>query len=131
MSADARKHIRQCWGCDCDGESHKSGRRVVGVQKYIVDQMAGAIEKLTGYRPPTCPWRAMSDPLVGPVIRAAQLGRSGLGHLAQAEPALFVDALAVYLTARDTVRNHDDAAEAKERLAKIKADAAKTKGGRR
>ncbi len=129
MGPEARKHIRQCWGCDCDGESHEGGTRPLGAQKYVVDIMAATIEKLTGYRPPTCPWRAMYDPLVGPVIRAARMADRGLGHLAtdQDPPAILVDALGVYLDARENVRNHDDAEEHKERMAKLEARAKKGK----
>ena len=127
MSPDARKHIRQCWGCDCDGESHKTRGLPLGAQKYVVDIMANTIEKLTGYRPPTCPWRAMYDPLVGPVIDISRLGREGLGMHAMDDdtPAIVQDALSIYVRARNATKAHDDAEEHKARMAEMKR---KTKG---
>lgn len=129
MGSDARKHIRRCWGCDCGGEDYASTPKPVGAQKFAVDQMAGAIEELTGYRPPTCPWRAMYDPLIGPVIRAANLGSGGLGMWAFDEDpsAVLLDAMSVYLGARTAVSNHDEAEDRKETIAKIKAEEAKGK----
>lgn len=122
MGSSARKRIRECWRCDCDGVSHRSGVRSKGSEQYVVDLMADGIEQLTGYRPPTCPWRAMYDPLVAPVIRAARFGDRGLGHLATDEdpPAVLIDALGVYLSAREATRNHDDAEEHKAAIAKAK-----------
>lgn len=132
MGPDARLKIRQCWRCDCDGKSHLNEERVVGAEKYAVDSMADVIERLTGHRPPTCPWRAMQDPLVGPVIRAAKKGERGLGKwLPDDPPAILADAVDVYLDARDAVRNRDDAEEFKVRAAKAEADAAKAKAKKR
>lgn len=122
MDAGARKHIRQCWGCDCDGVSHQSKLRPVGAQKFVVDAMADAIEKLTGYRPPTCPWRAMYDPLVPEVIRVAALADKGLGMAALDDdpPAILIDALSIYLAAKAATRSHDEAEEHRERMAELK-----------
>jgi hypothetical protein len=94
--------------------------QIVGAEKAAFESMASAIEKLTGYRPPTCPWRAMYDPLIGPVIRIAMLGKAGLGHMAPTEPAILADAVAVYLQARNTVAAHDEAEAAKLRLEELK-----------
>lgn len=84
--------------------------------------MANAIERLTGHRPPTCPWRAMHDPLVGPVIDAASLADKGLGMwgLDDDPPAILVDAMTVYLKAREAVSKHDDAEDHKKRMSQIK-----------
>lgn len=103
----------------------------MGAEKYAIDLMAGAIEKLTGYRPPTCPWQAMYDPLVRPVIDAARLAGKNLGAWALDEdpPGILVDALGVYLRAREATKNHDDAEEHKEHLAKVRADQLKAKRG--
>lgn len=91
-------------------------------QRMAVLEIAKAIEKLTGYRPPTCPWYAMTDPLVGPVIEAARLAEKGLGAWALDEdpPAVVLDAMSVYLTARESVRAHDEAEDHKQRLAELK-----------
>lgn len=34
----------------------------------LADVMLDQIERVTGHRPPTCPWRSFSDPLVGEVL---------------------------------------------------------------
>ena len=94
--------------------------QIVGAEKAAFDAMAAAIEKLTGYRPPTCPWRAMYDPLIGPVIEAAMMGKAGLGHMVPDEPAILGDAIRVYLKARNTVQAHDDAEASKRRLEDLK-----------
>ena len=123
MDDDTRRHIRQCWGCDCDGESHKIKLRPKGSARKAVDIVADGIEKLTGYRPPTCPWRAMYDPLVGPVIDLCRLGEANLGGnaLTEEDPEILWEAVNIYLRSRNGVRAHDEAEEHKAHLAKLKA----------
>lgn len=72
----------------------------------------------------------MYDPLVGPVVRASILARNGFERAAMPvdPPAIFDDALVVYLTAREATKNHDDAEDHKETMAKLKAEEAKRRG---
>jgi len=79
--------------------------------------MAGEIEKLTGYRPPTCPWRVFYDPIVKKTVDIAIAAEKGLG-MAEIEadtPAIWLDAIKIYLAAKASVRNHDDEVERKKR----------------
>lgn len=70
--------------------------------------MAGHMEKLTGHRPPTCPWRAFSHPLVREVLKIAGLAEKlGAGAIEDDTPAVVIDALHVYWSAVAAVRNHD------------------------
>ncbi len=71
--------------------------------------MAGEIEKLTGTRPISCPWRAFWDPLVREVLHVANLAEKvGSAAIEPGSPAILFDALEVYHSARAAVRNHDD-----------------------
>jgi len=122
MDDESRKHLRQCWGCDCDGESHKLGVRPVGATRATVEKIADGIEKLTGYRPPTCPWRAMWDPLVGPIIDIARMGEEvpGAPALRDDDPQILWDAVNVYLRAKRSVLRSDEAEEIKRLQAQRK-----------
>jgi hypothetical protein len=63
--------------------------------------MREAIERITGHRPVSCPWRAYYDPLVREVMALSWSVESGnLGAaLGDDPPAVLVDALGVYRSA--------------------------------
>lgn len=81
--------------------------------------MAGEIEKLTGYRPPACPWRAFYSPIVTQTVQLAIMAEKGLGmaELDDDPPAIWLDAIKVYLSSYAAVRNHDAEVERKKREA--------------
>lgn len=80
--------------------------------------MLDLIEHVTGYRPPTCPWRALYHPLVQEVLNVMALDENG--NLAVAvgtdPPGLLVDALVAYKLALGAARNEE---------AKMRAEARK------
>lgn len=57
-----------------------------------------AIERIAGYRPDTCPWRAYYDPLVTEVMSLSWAIESGnlAAVVNESTPAVLVDALGVY-----------------------------------
>jgi hypothetical protein len=67
------------------------------------------MERITGHKPPTCPWRAMYAPIVREVMEVLDLDESG--NLAVAigsdPPGILVDAIGVYKRAAEAVRNED------------------------
>lgn len=79
--------------------------------------MAGEIEKLTGHRPPACPWRAFYAPIAAQTVQLAILAEKGLAmaELGDDPPAIWLDAIKVYLSSYAAVRNHDMEAERKKR----------------
>lgn len=76
------------------------------------------IERVTGYAPPTCPWRAMYDPLVMEVMSVMALDENGnLGVALGADPpAILVEGIAAYKHALAATRAEE---------AKLRADKAK------
>lgn len=86
-----------------------------------MEAMAGHMEKLTGHRPETCPWRAMYDPLVADIHGIVALKDYGDAALGDDPPALHLDALRVYLRARGATEAHDlkQEREAREREHKL------------
>lgn len=101
--------IRRAWQCDCDGESHKALGREPHPADMAMKTMRRVIGEYTGQEPPTCPWRAMYEPIVDAAIRIATLADQGLGAAAVDEdtPAVWVDAVRVYLAAREGTRARD------------------------
>ncbi len=74
-----------------------------------ITNMARHVEELTGLRPVTCPWRVFYDPFVSHVVRLATLAQEGIApvELGDDPPAIWLDALYVYLKARAAVIAHD------------------------
>lgn len=60
-----------------------------------------AIERITGYRPTTCPWRAYYDELVREVMEIAWSIEGGnlAAVITENTPAILVEALGVYRSA--------------------------------
>jgi len=98
---------RRAWGCDCDGESHRSGARS-GVELAVITRVREGIAKLVGDEPPSCPWRSFYDPLVMEVIslvRAEEKGNLG-AVIGDDPPQLLLDALDVFVRARESTISH-------------------------
>lgn len=116
MARDPRilEQIREAWGCDCGG-----ALRGDPVPPHI-RAMGGEVEKLTGDRPPTCPWRAFYDPLVSEASNLARTAALGLGaaYAGEDPPAILLDAVLRYTGARDTVKCHDIEERRKKEAAK-------------
>lgn len=108
------------YGCDCDGVKREP--LDLGEADGEARAMRGhidAVERVTGHRPPTCPWRAMYEPLVKEAISAAwdpsfMLGPDPEHRLKQA--------VSVYARSRDVTV----AAETKQRAEEDKAKRAAT-----
>lgn len=88
-----------------------------------------AVERVTGERPPTCPWWAFQDPLVGETMRAHRLYRrnalaSAYGHDV---PAVLISAIDVY----DTALTRIEAFDMEEIRKKHEAARKKPKPGRK
>jgi hypothetical protein len=89
------------------------------------------IEKTTGHRPTTCPWRAFYEPIVKEVLPLSSFERNG--NLAAAwgddPPSILIEAFAVYDAAKERTRAED------EKIAQQKLDrerkAAAARGRRR
>lgn len=56
------------------------------------------IERVVGYRPPTCPWRAYYDPLVREVMSVSWAIENGNlpAIVTEDTPAVLVDAIGIY-----------------------------------
>ena len=78
------------------------------------------MEEVTGYRPPTCPWRVFYDPLVVQAVRIASLAQEHLGdaYLGPDPPAVLLEAVYYYTRARNATRAHDMEQERKQRTGK-------------
>lgn len=67
------------------------------------------IERVTGFRPAECPWRAFEDPIVSEVLDAYRWFESGqlAIQLGNDPPAILVEAIGVYHGALNRVWSHD------------------------
>ncbi len=114
---------RKCWGCDCDGVSHRAGGYpATGPQRAVAGAL-GHIEEVTGRRPPTCPWRAFYDPLVRRVIDIMLLSTVGgsMAELGDDPPAILLDALKVYVSSRQATERYYRPIDRKKAEADAKA----------
>lgn len=82
--------------------------------------MADHIEEITGHRPHSCPWRCFAEPIVGEVIRISTLAKEGLGTAALGDDpdAVLLDALPIYIAAKESTKAHDMEQDRKKREAK-------------
>jgi hypothetical protein len=92
-------------------------------------QVAG-IEHITGHRPPTCPWRAFTTPLVHEVMSVAWAIEDGnLGSAIGVDPpAKLVSALGVFERARKATKVDEDRHLKEEREAKARVKKAMRHG---
>lgn len=68
------------------------------------------IERITGYAPPTCPWRATYDPLVKEVLELWGAVEDGYLDTALGDdpPAILIDALSCFRRAYQATKTNDD-----------------------
>lgn len=78
------------------------------------------METVTGFRPPTCPWRTFYNPLVIEVRQIVDQIDNGIGSVALGNdpPAILLDGVAAYLRARNLTKSYDYEQEEKQRKAK-------------
>ncbi len=112
---------RRAYRCDCDGSSHKEGAQSYGATpgEIGVRRHLEVIQRVTGERPPTCPWRALYDPLVSEVLQTLSWAfESGnlTAVLPPDPPAILLEALGVYRRALEATENEN------EKLRKKKAE---------
>lgn len=55
------------YGCDCDGV-RRDEQLDLGRAQDVARGVLTAVERVTGLRPPTCPWRAFYEPVVREVL---------------------------------------------------------------
>lgn len=85
------------YGCDCDGitrdQLDRGGQESASVRSHLA-----TIERITGHRPPTCPWRSMYEPIVREVLEVAWAVEEGnLGPVLGPDPDfVLVQAMGVY-----------------------------------
>jgi hypothetical protein len=104
------------YGCDCDGVN-RPGPVDRGIEGDSVRASLGMIERVAGYRPPTCPWRAFSEPIVREVLSVVQLGIAALGP----DPdAVVVEGLSVYTQAKKATELDEQKILHEEREAKAR-----------
>lgn len=82
--------------------------------------MREAIERITGHRPVSCPWRAYYDPLVREVMSVSWAAEAGnlAAALGEDPPAVLVDALGVYRSALAATLAEDRRLAEEERKAR-------------
>jgi len=93
-----------------------------GVVEHGLRRHLDVIERVTGHAPPTCPWRAYSDPFVAEVMShtwAVEHGNLGV-TLGEDPPAVLVDGIRAYRMALLSTQAEDrriarDEAEQKRR----------------
>jgi hypothetical protein len=106
------------WGCDCDGESHLAGDAdgVAGDNAFRTRHLH-VIQKVTGFAPPTCPWRAYYDPLVREVVDLWWAEEHGnmAAVLGDAPPGILVDAVGAFSRALKATMAEDSKLANEER----------------
>lgn len=119
------------YGCDCDGvrrEPLDGGREGEAVRASL-----RTIERVTGFRPPTCPWRSFYEPIVREVMEIAWTVDDGnLSAALGPDPdAVLVEAMGVYRRSLSVTRADDAQIEREERERKAAHAAAARKAGLR
>lgn len=96
---------------------YDSAREDAGVKRHL-----DVMQRVVGYAPPTCPWRAMYHPLVREVMQALEHEESGNLALSIGvePPAILMDAIGEFKRSHAAVRAEDE----KLRAEKAKADRA-------
>jgi hypothetical protein len=109
---------RRAYSCDCDGISHTLGDFELGAPQAAVRRHLDVIKRVTGNKPPTCPWRAYHDPLVFEVMELAWAfdPPNLAAALPPDPPAILVDAIRTYRmallsTQADDMRSRREKAE--------------------
>lgn len=100
--------LRAAWRCDCDGVSHRASAPAPSGTAATVKRYLDVIQSVTGHRPPTCPWRALYDPLVSRAIDLSIDSDGGyvMATLGQDPPQLLTDALRTFRVSRGAGERH-------------------------
>lgn len=102
------------YGCDCDGVERKPVDR--GAHGDAARGVLRAIDRVTGHEPPTCPWRAMSEPIVRDVLAVSWAAEGNLAAVLGADPDhKLTQALGVYTRAKNYTRSDEMRLESEER----------------
>lgn len=120
------------YGCDCDGVSRVGpldlGREGEALRGYIK-----TIEHVTGHAPPTCPWRAFSEPIVAEVLSYAWAVPEGNLEAATGPDSdhKLMQAMGVYQRAKNAAAAEERRMLHEEAEAKKRAKAQAAKAGAR
>lgn len=103
--------------------SHEHGPYDKGDHDSGPKKHLDVIQRVTGHRPPTCPWRSLYHPLVQEVLSVMPLDENGNLALALGAdpPGIVVDAIAAYKLALNATRAEVQAQRAKQRAAEREA----------
>lgn len=117
------------YGCDCDGvqrEPLDHGREGDAIRGTL-----RVIEKITGHRPPTCPWRAYYEPIVREVMDVAwSVDDGNLAATLGPDPdAVLRDAIGVYRRALSLTKAEEERLAREDAERKRRHNAA-ARGGR-
>jgi len=120
------------YGCDCDGvkrEPLDRGRDGEALRGTLV-----AVERVTGSRPATCPWRSFYEPIVKDVLSVAwAIDPANLAVALGPDPdAKTVQAIGIYRLAKLATTRDEETLRAEEREQERRAKAAlsKSRGSR-
>lgn len=115
ITPDVLKRWRRVWGCDCAGEDLGADTEVGSAESGLRGHLR-TVQRVTGTRPSTCPWRSLYDPLVQEVLHL-MWSEQPESLLEEECPALLVEALGVYIRARNATRAEDMRLEDERRKA--------------
>ena len=106
--------MRDVYGCDCDGITRQpvdAGRMADAARGVL-----RTVEHVTGYQPPTCPWRAMSEPIVREVLSVAwAVDPANLSTVLGPDPDhKLVQAIGVYVRAKTSTKHDNERLDAEE-----------------
>lgn len=117
------------YGCDCDGVTRQQVD--LGIEGDAIRAQLTLVERVAGHRPPMCPWRAFTVPIVREVLSVSwAVGGDLAGALGTDPDAKLVDAIGVYTRAKRATIADDErlAAEKRDREAKHAAAVRRSRG---
>lgn len=119
------------YGCDCDGVKRDGPLDRGTAEGEALRAVLRTVDHITGHRPPTCPWRAMSEPIVREVLAVSWSVEAGnLGAVLGPDPDhRLTQAIGVYRRAVEGTRNEDSRLDHEERTRKSQHQAAARKAG--
>lgn len=119
------------YGCDCDGVRREGPLDRGEAEGAALRAVLSTVAKLTGYEPPTCPWRAMSEPIVREVLTVSWSVEAGnLGAILGPDPdSKLTDAIGVYRRSVEVTRAEEMRLEREDRERRAKHTAAARKAG--
>mgnify|MGYP000520523539 CR=1 FL=1 len=110
------------YACNCDGID-RDGPMDHGIEGDALRSHLTAIDRVTGHRPPTCPWNAFNEPIVQEVLAVRWSVEEGnLGVTLGPDPVhKVVQAIGVYTRALKAAKAEEEQAQRDD--AKAKRDA--------